>query len=58
MAENKKMKCPDCEIDMNYHAGKIDYSAESKRVDLELGGVLQEVHCCPACGQTAMRIAS
>ncbi len=36
MAENKKMKCPDCEIEMNYHAGKIDYSAESKRVDLEL----------------------
>ena len=42
---------------MNHHADKSDYSAEPGSVDLELGGVLQEVHCCPGCGKTAMRIA-
>lgn len=52
------MKCPDCGIDMNHHADKVDYSVESERVEAELGGVLQEVHCCPGCGKTAMRLAS
>ena len=61
MAMMNKMKCPDCGIDMNHHADKVDYSdvlnaaADS---DLNLGGVLQEVHSCPGCGKAAMRIAS
>ena len=58
MAETNKMKCPDCGIDMNHHAYKVDYSAESGRLESEFGGVLQEVHCCPRCGRTAMRLAS
>lgn len=58
MAETIKMKCPDCGIDMNHHADKVDYSVESERVEAELGGVLQEVHCSPGCGKTAMRLAS
>ncbi len=56
MVENKKMKCPDCEIDMNHHADKVDYSAEPGSADPEFGGALQEEHSCPGCGKTAIRI--
>ena len=58
MAKTTKMKCPDCGIDMNHHADKVDYSVEPSSDDLELGGALQEVHYCPGCGRTAMRLAS
>ena len=55
----KKMICPDCGVEMNQHALKIDYgvepSAEGAAVDPELGGVLLEAHSCPQCGQTATR---
>ena len=60
MVETNKMTCPDCGSDMNHHADKVDYSGAPGALassDLELGGVLQEVHCCPGCGKTAMRIA-
>jgi hypothetical protein len=52
------MKCPNCGMDMNHHADKIVHFVDSGGADLELGGVLQEVHCCPGCGRTEMRIAS
>lgn len=54
----KKMVCPDCGVEMNQHAMKIDYTAEPharEAVDPELGGVLMEAHTCPQCGQTATR---
>jgi ribosomal protein S27AE len=61
MPETSKLKCADCGVDMNHHADKVDYSGEIRAggaADLGLGGVLQEVHSCPGCGKTALRIAS
>ena len=56
MAE--KLKCIDCGIDMNRHAEKVDYSAGPEAASADFGGVLQEVHCCPGCGRTEMRVAN
>lgn len=56
--ESKKMMCPDCGVEMNHHALKIDYTAgrtNESAVDTDLDGVLQEVHSCPECGKTHMR---
>ena len=58
MTQINKMKCSDCGIDMNHHADKIDYAVEPEIGELDFGGALQEVHCCPGCGKTAMRNAS
>ena len=52
---SEKMICPDCGIDMNHHADKIDYGAPFGRVDPELGGVMEESHTCPQCGKTLTR---
>ena len=59
MADTNKMKCPDCAIDLNHHADKIDYATalESGLMDPELGGVILEVHTCPECGKTEVRNA-
>jgi rubredoxin len=56
-----KMICPDCGVEMNHHANKIDYgvaSDETAARDETFGGALQEAHCCPECGQTATREAA
>jgi len=59
MSTNKqKMKCPQCGVDMNLHAEKIDYSAalrEPESADPALGGVIEEFHSCPECGGSASR---
>jgi predicted RNA-binding Zn-ribbon protein involved in translation (DUF1610 family) len=52
-----KMSCPDCGVEMNQHAEKIDYAAEPDEIDEDFGGVLEEVHTCPACGKTHTRRA-
>ncbi|HEU4388858.1 MAG TPA: hypothetical protein VFV34_13735 [Blastocatellia bacterium] len=50
------MKCPDCGIDMNHHADKIDYStADAQNHHTGTGGVIQQVHTCPGCRETVMR---
>jgi hypothetical protein len=33
MPETKKMVCPDCGIEMNYHAEKLDYTAALNEPD-------------------------
>jgi ribosomal protein S27AE len=61
MAESEKMICPRCGVEMNRHAEKIDYAAglaEPEAVDAELGGVVEEFHTCPSCGQTLSRRAT
>lgn len=61
MSNTSKMVCPDCGAVMNHHAEKIDYAAlpdESSAVDAQFGGILEEVHSCPACGKTETRRAS
>ena len=42
-----KLICPDCGVEMNHHAMKIDYRVED--------GALQEVHTCPECGRSTLR---
>lgn len=56
----EKMTCEDCGVEMNHHADKIDYTAaleDGGTVDPAFGGVLEEAHCCPACGMTHLRRA-
>ncbi len=58
---NKKMICPDCGVEMNHHAEKINYGAAmegSAAVDRDFGGVLEEVYACPRCGRTGVRPAA
>jgi ribosomal protein S27AE len=57
------MICPDCGVEMNHHADKIDYAvaaaavdvAQESAIDPVLGGVLEEAHSCPECGKTQLR---
>ena len=44
-----KLICPDCGIEMNHHAMKIDYRGETPE--------LQEAHTCPGCSRTELREA-
>ena len=60
MSDTNKMICAECGIEMNYHADKIDYMAaltDPDTVDPDLGGVLEEVHTCPGCGNVGTRKA-
>ncbi len=60
MAAGDKMICPRCGEEMNHHADKIDYGAALDNPGAEsggLGGVLQEIHTCPGCGDVEMRPA-
>ena len=60
MAERNAMMCPQCGIAMNYHAEKIDYMAaltDPEAIDPDLGGVVEEVHTCPGCGNVWTRRA-
>lgn len=51
----KKMICPNCGVQMNFHAEKIDYSGSSAKIDPAFGGAVEEVHTCPSCGTTLLR---
>ncbi len=58
MPNDKKMICPNCNVEMNFHAVKVDYTqgaGKSESVDHDLGGILEEFHSCPKCGMTATR---
>ena len=60
MSNSNKMICPDCRLEMNYHAEKLDYAAaitDPDAVDLDFGGVLEEVHACPGCGKMGTRLS-
>lgn len=51
--EKSKMICPKCGEEMNHHADKLVEPVrpeDMKDVNLELGGIVEETHCCPACG--------
>lgn len=50
--------CPRCGGTMNHHADKLVApvnAADEAAADVELGGVLQETHGCPACGNVEFR---
>jgi ribosomal protein S27AE len=56
----EKMICPDCGVEMNHHADKIDYTAaleDDAAIDPAFGGVVEEAHTCPSCGRTRLRRA-
>ena len=59
MSENNVI-CKDCGTEMTHHADKLNYGAaitEPEAVDPALGGVLEEVHACPQCGEIETRRA-
>ena len=60
MTERGKMVCPDCGVEMNRHAEKVDYTAGApgeEGFDPALGGLVEEFHTCPHCGRTRTRPA-
>jgi ribosomal protein S27AE len=54
MATNTKLCCPKCGTEMNRHAEKLVYS-DSPAGDSALGGVIEEAHACPGCGNIESR---
>jgi ribosomal protein S27AE len=53
-----KLICPDCGVEMNHHAMKVDYSVDDPiLIDPAFGGVVEEAHTCPQCGRVALRKA-
>jgi hypothetical protein len=56
MNTRKKMICPECEVEMNFHAEKINYNIDppSKTADV-FGGTVEEVYTCAHCGQIEVR---
>lgn len=60
MAERSKLICPQCGVEMNRHAEKVDYAArpsDPEAFDPDFGGVVEEFHTCPECGRTLSRRA-
>lgn len=56
-----KMTCATCGVELNHHADKLVDPVtpeETAQVDLELGGLIEEMHCCPECGKTESRRAN
>ena len=52
------MRCPKCGAEMNRHAEKLVYpgsAAEARLADNQLGGLIEETHACPACGNVEGR---
>ncbi len=52
------MICPKCRVEMNHHAEKLVDPVnpeEAAQVDPALGGLIEEMHCCPGCGTTESR---
>jgi predicted RNA-binding Zn-ribbon protein involved in translation (DUF1610 family) len=52
------MKCPKCGAEMNRHAEKLIHPesvAEARRADPALGGLIEETHACPVCGNIEAR---
>ena len=61
MAQKSKLQCPECGVDLNHHAEKLDYTAaleEPAAIDPDLGGIVEEAHTCPECGKTHTRRAA
>ena len=60
MSEVEKILCPECDIQMNHHANKLDFTTaltEPDAINPELGGILEEIYTCPQCGNIVVRRA-
>jgi len=58
MQNDQKMFCPNCKVEMNFYAMKIDYTQATDKPESvcpEFGDALTEPHSCPKCGMTATR---
>lgn len=49
------MDCPTCGIRMNRHAEKLILADDDEGVESQLGGIIEETHSCPGCGDSATR---
>ena len=59
MSERKRLTCPGCGAEMNFHAEKIDPArAEEGFGDPAFEGPVVEFHTCTACGFVEERTAS
>jgi len=57
-AEASPMICRYCGVEMNHHAEKLVHPtgpADHASMDPVLGGIVEELHTCPACGTGASR---
>ena len=57
---DRRMSCPKCGETMNHHADKLVAPVDEKEamlIDQTLGGLIQETHGCPACGNVEFRLA-
>jgi ribosomal protein S27AE len=53
-----RLRCPKCGTQMNRHAEKlvyVDNPADARRMDVALGGIVEETHACPGCGNIEAR---
>lgn len=60
VAKTDKMICPHCKVEMNHHCDKIVYHADTLdagKTEPGLGGIIEEFHTCPKCGDGASRHA-
>ncbi|HEU4643124.1 MAG TPA: hypothetical protein VFS44_11780 [Gemmatimonadaceae bacterium] len=59
-ATTRPMPCPRCGTAMNHHADKL-VETSSRRdapdIDAALGGIVEETHACPTCGNVEFRRA-
>ena len=58
MPPDTTLRCPRCGSPMNRHAEKLawtDSPADARRIDPLLGGVIEETHACPGCGNVEAR---
>ena len=52
----ERVRCPRCGTPMNRHAEKLVYGGDGERGDDGLlGGMLEETHACPGCGNVLAR---
>ena len=53
-----RLRCPKCGGEMNRHAEKLVHPANATElalVDVALGGLIEETHACPRCGNVESR---
>jgi ribosomal protein S27AE len=56
--QKSAMICSYCGSEMNHHADKLIDPVKPEdagHIDAALGGVVEEIHCCPRCGAAASR---
>ena len=58
--DKKKMICSICGAQMNHHADKLvepQRPDDTNYIDPALGGLIEETHSCPGCGNVESRRA-